>query len=405
MRVLLIAIAFLISSKAPSAELELFDRLMERLLQKYDVPGGSLAISKDGRLIYAKGFGYADKAAQIEVTPQSRFRIASISKPIAGVAILTLVERGKLALDDKVYDLIESVALPPGREIHPQTNDVTIRQLLQHTSGQEGQRSSGERSSPMQPPISREIARLYGIPHPPEFRYVIGYMRSLPPISVPGKGHLYSNYGYALLGHVIEKVSGMSFETYVKEHVLAPIEITEMKFGKTRRAERLAGEVTYYDLPGKPPSPSVFVDEDPDAFPYAAWHHEGWGAAGAWIASPSDVVRFVNHVDGRRMPQILSRDSLSEMIARNPITEKRPGFYYGLGWRIQKKKNGEHWYHDGSSSVGAATMMVRAANGLVWCASFNRRMPAGRSLYKEFSKAMWKLTRETKSWPTHDLFN
>ena len=405
MRFFVITIALLVLPFAQSAELEFFDRLMEGLLKKYDVPGGSLAISKDGRLVYARGFGFADIDSKTRVTPKSRFRIASVSKPFAGVAILTLVERGKLQLDDRVYDLIDPVPLPPGTQIHPQTNEVTVRHLLQHTSGQEGQRLSGDRSSPMQPPISRDISEMYGVPHPPEFRYVMGYMRSREPINVPGKGYFYSNYGYALLGKVVETVSGMSFEEYVKEQVLAPVKVTRMELGKTRRSDRLRDEVTYYDLPGKQPSSSVFAGEVADAFPYAGWHHEGWGAAGAWIASPSDVVRFVNHVDGRRMPQILSRDSVSEMVARNSATESRPGFYYGLGWRIQKKKVGHHWYHDGSSSVGAGTMMLRSANGFAWCASFNRRMPAGRLLYKEFNSAMWKLTRETKAWPTHDLFD
>ena len=76
-----------------------------------------------------------------------------------------------------------------------------------------------------------------------------------------------------------------------------------------------------------------------------------------------------------------------------PHGQKRPGFWYGLGWRIQKKKHDAHWYHNGASNIGSAAIMLRSADGIVWVALFNKRLPPGRALYKEFNKGMWQAIR------------
>ncbi len=117
-------------------ELAAFDKLMSRFIAEHGIPGGSLAIIKDGRVVYARGFGYADRKTKAPVEPTSLFRIASISKPFTAVAILQLVERGKLRLDDKPFELL---GLKPyaGKDAKPdpRLKQITVLELLHHTGG------------------------------------------------------------------------------------------------------------------------------------------------------------------------------------------------------------------------------------------------------------------------------
>jgi N-acyl-D-amino-acid deacylase len=107
-----------------------FDELIESLLRKYDLPGAALAVVKDGRLVVARGYGLADKEQRRAVQPDSLFRIASLSKPFTSAAILTLVERGRLRLDDRAFPL-----LALGEPSDPRLNTITIRELLLHAGG------------------------------------------------------------------------------------------------------------------------------------------------------------------------------------------------------------------------------------------------------------------------------
>ncbi len=380
------------------------DELMQNIMHQHGVNGASLSVSKGGRLVYSKGFGYANVDEKTLVSRKSLFRIASVSKPITAVAILHLVDQKRLKLSDRPYKLLGELHLPPNTKINPDIYAITIEDLLRHTSGQSFYNTSGRISSPMQPPLSRVIAKQYNATHPPTFEQVIGYAATQPLMAKPATTYRYSNYGYALLGAVIEKITGQSYESYVKQTILKPMSIHTMALGKTRFTQRLTHEVTYYDLAHAGPVRSVFKDEPPAPYPYAGRHQEGWGASGAWVASTDDVVKFMNHIDGLKRPAVLSAQAVSSLTAYQPLTERKRGFWYGLGLRIQQKRTGQHWYHDGSSNIGAATLMVRSVEGVVWCASFNQRLPAGRALYKAFNRDMWKIIKETQSWPHGDLF-
>src|SRR6188472_4201178 len=110
-----------------------YDYVMSNLMRKYSIPGGAVAVLRDGKLIYARGFGYADVASGTPVQPDALFRIASMSKPITGVAIMKLVEEGKLQLDDRVAPFIAHLTPAPGATVDPRWDEITIRQLLDHT--------------------------------------------------------------------------------------------------------------------------------------------------------------------------------------------------------------------------------------------------------------------------------
>ncbi|MGB7302056.1 MAG: serine hydrolase domain-containing protein [Burkholderiaceae bacterium] len=401
---LVVALAMLAGSPETTAQTRQFDRLMESLLGKYDIAGGSLSVSFSGRLIYSKGFGLADKQKRTPVSPKSLFRISSVSKPFTAAAIMKLVEQRKLRLDTPVYSIIGRLPIPPGHRINPRIKQITVQDLLRHSSGQEIYNAQGRITSPMQPPVSRKVSRLFAAKHPPSFEQVAGFMQTQPLMHPPGTQFKYSNYGYALLGLIIERISGKSYEKFVQDELLKPIGIVSMQLGGTLESNARPDEVTYYDLPGRALVRSVLEEHPPGPFPYAGRHIQGWGGAGAWIASSRDVVRFMNHIDGMRQPGVLDKRSMARMVEQQYFPKNRKGFWYGLGLRVQQKSDGVHAWHNGASNSGAAALMMRTNTGIVWAAMFNQRLPAGRSLYKEFTREMFRIVRQTKQWPRGDLF-
>ncbi|HEY3837896.1 MAG TPA: serine hydrolase domain-containing protein, partial [Bryobacteraceae bacterium] len=117
------------------AQFSSYDRLINSLMQRYHLPGASVAITRYGKLVFAQGYGLADRERQTPVKADSLFRIASISKPFTAVAILRLVEQKKLRLDDKAFAYLKDLRPPKGRAPDPRLAAITIRQILHHTGG------------------------------------------------------------------------------------------------------------------------------------------------------------------------------------------------------------------------------------------------------------------------------
>src|SRR6266852_1244544 len=225
-----------ITGETPS-ELEAFDILMTEFLHKHKVPGGALAITKDGRLVYARGFGYADVEKKEPVEPGSLFRIASVSKPFTVAAALQLVEHGKLKMDDKVFDLLKlEPLLEDGAKFDPRWKEITVEQVLHHKGGWDRDKSG----DPMFMPV--KIAKALKSEPPANQEQIIRYMMGKPLDHDPGKKEVYSNFGYCVLGRVIERASGEKYEDYVKKRLLKPLGITGMRLGHTLEQQRAKGE-------------------------------------------------------------------------------------------------------------------------------------------------------------------
>ena len=264
---------------------------MTDFIQKYHLPGGALAVAQDGRIVYARGFGYADRDKKEPVQPDALFRIASVTKPLTAVAVLQLVERGKLDLDDKVFDVLGLKApRGPKAKFDDRWKKVTILHLLQHRGGWDRDKSF----DPMfrSPTICEELK----VEPPADQDAIIRYMLRQPLDFDPGERYAYSNFGYCLLGRVIEKVSGSGYEEYVKKEVLAPLGIRRMRLGKTLRTGRAPGEVRYY-APGKGDGGHGAALGKPVPLPYGAWCLEAMDSHGGWIASAEDLVRFAAAFD------------------------------------------------------------------------------------------------------------
>ena len=379
---------------------ESFDALLPNLMAKWGVPGGAVAVVKDDRLVFAKGYGKADTESGSPVTPSALFRIASLSKPLTSVALLRLREQGRLGLEDKVFRKYLAPAPPPGTAMDPRLLEVTIRHLLEHAGG-------WDRDASFDPMFrSKEISAALGKPGPASASDIIHYMTGRRLDFAPGARYAYSNFGYCILGRVIEKITGKSYFEAMKELVFDPAGTTGMRLGRTRLANRADGEVRYYDYLGAPLAPSVFPgEEELVPWPYGGFYLEAMDSHGAWLASVTDLMRFLAVCDGwAGRADILSAATLQEMTARPDLPDwQSASSYSGLGWSVRPVGNDANWWHTGSLP-GTTSIIVRASNGLSWVGLFNSRPADADGFATELDETFWKATEGVTEWPTTDLF-
>lgn len=332
--------------------------LIEHMRER-EIPGASLAIAVDGEIKLARGYGYADRDEKTPVAPDALFRIASISKPITAVAVLKLVDEGKLTLDDKVLDLLE---LRPNERLpdyDPWWDRITLRHLLTHTGGWDRERSGDPmfRDRPIvlwldgQLPLTHHTLLEYQVRQPLDF--------------APGSRYAYSNFGYCLLGRVIEKATGKTYEQYVRDEVLAPVGITSARIGASRQAERCENEVCYYTIDGYE-SPSVVGPSFRRSVPgqYGGWNQELLDSHGGWIMSSPDLVRFGLALDAAGEGEVtrggvLRSNTAAEMFTgqvplRADAESNVPG--YGLGWVVTRLDDTPVVMHNGALPCTASVL-------------------------------------------------
>lgn len=383
-------------------ELQSVDALMADYLTRNSIPGASLAITDGGRLVYARGFGYADVGAREQVTPEHLFRIASISKPITAVAIFKLIEDGKLKLDDNIFDVIGNYDPPkPDAKIDPRLKQITVRQLLNHSGGWDREKSFDAMFKYV------DFAKALNLPPPADIPAIIRNMMAQPLDFDPGGRQAYSNYGYCLLGRAIEKLTGQSYADFVRATVLDPTGARTITQGRTLLEQRQPNEVRYY-APLR--TPSVFADAKGQIVPapYGSWSIEAMDSHGAWIASCIDLARFAYSFDGEHT--LLKRSTLDMMLARPDDKYwlddkgKHKDFAYAYGLAHRETPRGICLAHTGSLA-GTSTMLMKRPDGRNWIVLFNARAKPG---IEAFSRALQpeldRLLDGIRVWPKADLF-
>ena len=369
-----------------------FDSVMTAFLARHGLSGGAVAIARDGKLVYSRGYGLADRATGRVVEHDALFRVASVSKAITAATILQLVEQGQLQLDDSAFDWLDHLPPPAGTTEDPRLAQITVRDLLQHTAGW----SIGPAGDPMF--STRVIAEQLGVAAPANADDIVRYMRGLPLDFDPGERFEYSNVGFTVLGRVIEAVTRRPYEEYVRSEVLAPLGITTARLGASRLAENSPLEVRYY-YEGS--TESVFPPHGPTAIPYGGFYIEAMDAHGGWAMSAPDLVRFGSSVDGNPVrPDMLAAGSLEAMTAQ-PGVWSGSNYHYGLGWWVQTLSNGRTYWHDGSLPGTTAVVARGVRGGVVWAAVFNGTIIPGQVL-----STVWDAIFRTRieDWPKHDLF-
>ncbi|MCL2745429.1 MAG: beta-lactamase family protein [Planctomycetaceae bacterium] len=335
------------------------DGIIKDFYDKYSLPGGvSMAISYQGKLVYAGAAGYADKQHKIPLTPEHRMRIASVSKPITAIAVMKLIEEKKLNLDEEVFGsggIFEGKYGIPKYENQPVK--ITIKQLLEHAAGGWG----NSKKDPM-----------FSVPKLARKEFIQTVVREYPLENKPGTKYDYSNFGYCILGRVIEEKSGMPYEDYVKKHILKPCGIDGMRIGGTALA---ADEAEYIG------------DDNQRPYFLSPSHMD---AHGGWIANPVELLKLLVRIDGfSTVPDILESRSIKTM-----TTPSEQNKNYALGWHVNRSNN---WWHMGGMP-GTSAEMARSSVGFNWAILVNFRPSSAPEFSGDLDKLFWKIKEAIKEW-------
>jgi CubicO group peptidase (beta-lactamase class C family) len=349
-----------------SNELKAVDDLVKKYMDDNDVPGISIALAKDGKLMFAKTYGFANQETGERVAPRHLFRIASVSKPFTAAAIMKLEQNNTLELTDEIFGPGAILGTTYGDKAYTNAlKTITVDHLLTHTAG--GWDQTGD-------PIGQDQSWNMTT-------YIDKTLDNYPLDNTPGDVYDYSNFGFALLGRVIEKKTNKTYEDWVQDNILAPCGITAMKIGGTTLNDRKANEVKYYGT---------------DCYKFNIPRMD---AHGGWIASPIDLVRFLVRVDqSGTVPDILSGTTQVKMFAPSPKRDT-----YCRGW--SRVPSSESRWHNGALP-STLSEMKRTSDGFCLAILMNTR-PAGPG--KDVNGgAMGALLGDIKNaityWPDHDLF-
>jgi len=321
----------------PVPELVIYDQIMKKFMEERNIKAGVLAVMKDGVMVLEHGYGWKDKTLQTPLQPNAMFRLASIVKPITAAAILKLIEEGKVSAGDKAFCVSNStppchLTITPFGTPDIRLKDITIQNLLDHKGGW-NRDISGD---PMFKSI--EIANLLGIDSPPNKQDITRYMMGRPLEYTPGTIYSYSNFGYMLLGLIIEKITGQSYTTYIQDNIFNPIGVadSEVELGHTLPEYRNFREPWYSDpYYGM----NVFSPLEIVPWPDGGWYLEAMDSHGGIISTARAMAKFLQ--------------------------------YYWINGK-PRAGNGQTWWFYGSLD-GTHTIAYQRPDGINLVALFNQR--------------------------------
>jgi D-alanyl-D-alanine carboxypeptidase len=294
------------------------NRLMTQKLARdvaSDRFSGTIIVQRHGKVIYSSALGLADRAAKVPVTMETQLRIGSANKMFTSVGILQQVEKGRIALDAPVGTYLEDY---PNAEF---ARTVTIRQLLSHTGG------AGDIFTPEYEAKRLQVRTLAD--------YVTLFGNRPPDTSAEGR-NAYANYGFVLLGRILEAVSGEDYYAYVQRHIFAPAGMTHTASlpEDVPVPKRSHG---YTKVGGK-------LVDNANTLPYRG------SAAGGGYTTAGDLIRFANAL---RSGNLLSRAMLAQA-----TSAQRPDGWYGFGFFIGGQGPGRNWGHGGGAPGMNAALRI-----------------------------------------------
>lgn len=368
---------------------KLIEKEANEFLQQWNLCGMTMSIIKDGKLVYAHGFGYSDLEAQQVVMPGQLFRVASVSKLITAVAIMKLVEKKAISLDSKVFGPKGIIKDPVFNQVaDKRLYNITIRNLLAHTGGWSLHYGDPAFNSLV-------VLEKTGETGAASMNSYCRFVASRKLHFEPGTRSSYSNMGYMFLGKVIQAVVGKSYEDFVRNEVLKPVGIVDMHIGRSYLSDRRVNEVKYYESEESPMIPAYDGSGRMVPKPYGGNPIELLGPAGGWIASSVELAKLIVLIDGfRNVPDMFSQHLINQMVTEDEL--KGP-----LGWK-DVKENGD-WIRTGSMA-GTSAILKRQSNGFSWVVIINSSSWKGPRLPAYVNYMMGKIEKNVTGWPKHDLF-
>lgn len=366
-----------------------FDRKIENFINKWDIKGASFALMKDDKLVYAKGYGYADAESGERCEVKHLFRVASVSKLITAAAVMKLYENGELRLDDKVFGedgiLNDSMFLNISDK---RVKSITVEHLLRHSGG-----FSHRIGDPM---FNHDIvARTLQVSLPLSMNDLVRYAAESKLRTLPGSSTSYSNLGYLILSKIVEKSSGQEYETFVKNEILIPAGCFDMYIGANRSSNRRKNEVKYYEVHDAEPIEAYDGSGKLLMKSNGGNDVAGLYGAGGWIASPVELIRFIASVDGNSgKSNILSKKSIDIMTEFNK--NELP-----IGWA--KVTQNDEWIRSGSLA-GTSAFIKRQNNGYTWVFLTNTSSWKGANFTHFINTEVSNAITKVDGWPERDMF-
>ena len=311
---------------------------LQQAMQDNKVPGVSIAVIENGNIDWAKGYGIAKNNPKIAVDAATLFQAASISKPISALAILQLMEEGKVHLDSNVNNYLKSWKVPENK--FTKDEKVTLRRLLTHTAGTTVHGFAGYTPNDSLPSTQQVLEGK-------------GNSALVTVDTVPGAHFKYSGGGYTIVQKVIEDLSGNSFEAYMDERILKPLGMEYSTFAQPLPEQYHQNASAAFDENGK-----TIV---------GVWHdYPEKAAAGLWT-TPSDLARYIiamQEIKAGKKGGLLTPATVTEMLSLG-------SFNHGLGPAVVEEDGAQLFVHGGFTNVFVAytnegkglVVMTNADNG------------------------------------------
>lgn len=308
-----------------------FDKKVLTFMKNYNLPGMSVSVADKGKLVYSRGYGYADKENRERMDRGHMLRLASVSKPFCSMSIQRLIDEGKLSLTDKPF-AEGGILAEDFPEIKAGNENITIRNLLEHQNGW------NDNADPYDPMFS---SATNGMSSEETIAYALkryGFS------DTPGTKYNYSNLGYCILGRVVEKISGMEYEDFMKQQVTEPAGCYTIQVSSDTKAKRKPKECVFYA---------------PSGYNAYGKNMKRLDSCGGLMASTDDLVRMCSAIDGfDGYPEIFPQSTLDRMFTPSAAYNR-----YGLGWRMNHSSLLPGCMYHTGNIAGTASLMIRGGDG------------------------------------------
>ena len=382
----------LTNAMSSQPKLHAMDSIMQRYLKRWEIHGAQLAISRHDSLLYARGFGYADKDRQIPMEPSYIMRMASVSKLVTATGIMKLRDMGKIRLSDKVFGpkgiLNDTFYVNSIRD--KRYFDITVEQLLRHKAGFTNYAGDAIFST-------RYIMQQNHLTTPPDHRTLLRIVLRRHLGYTPGTAQRYCNIGYTLLSLIIEKRTGMSYENFMQRYVLNPAGCYDFHIAGNYLKDRRKNETVYYMHSSSVPVPEFNNSGRMVVRCYGENDITTALGAGAWVASAAELCRLVASIDGdRTVPDVISPQAVKLM------TQEMPDHQFSLGWNFTPRNR--PWIRTGSL-VGTSALVLRYPDGECWVFITNTSTWKGHKFSQDTMALFEKLRKHFGSkMPKRNMF-
>ncbi len=371
-------------------DLRPMDAVVDSFMRAWEIQGASLSVMKGDSLLYAKGYGWADRERGRRMEPGTLLRLASVSKLITAIGIMVLQERGALNIQTPVFGPFGIL-----NEYDPYITDdnyymITVEHLLRHQAGFTRRYGDPVFTTPA-------VMRQFRLSEAPDAKTLTRKLVSLPLDFEPGSWQNYSNFGYLLLSLIIEKASGQPYETFIQESVLRKAGCYDFHIAGNYYRDRWEGEARYYPHRDCTDVPEYNGSGQLVSRCYGGNDVTGSSGAGAWVGSTPELAHLVAAIDGDfHIPDILGFFSVYQMTQR--LDEET----FPLGW-LDCKDDGE-WTRTGSFT-GTSAIIKRFPDGACWILVTNTSTWRGSNFSKETGALLRNLrSRFAGRLPSRDLF-